>query len=157
MDFIAKHKNIVIVVIANILAAGLISIVLLAWNNAETNYDKSSISSYDCLITDVKLVNSLEDTETRVTFRDPNNNLQTLSVIGNETSRYIKDSTFTVYSDDGSHFELTEKGIISERIGALYYLLGASFIGFIAIIISIILCGFKGFIFILVLITFSLI
>lgn len=157
MDFIIKHKNIVIVVTVSILAAILINIVLFAWNNAETNYDRSSISLYDCLVTDVKLVNSFEETETRITFRDPNNNLQTLSVIGNETSKYIEGDTFTVYSDDGSHFELSEKGIIGERIDALYYLLGASFIGFIAIMISLVLCRFKGLIVSLLLIMFSLI
>ncbi len=157
MDFIIKHKKIILIIILNILAIILINIVLDNWNSAETNYDRSNISSYDCLITSVKVVNTGDDTETKITFRDPNNTLQTLSIIGDETSKYIEGNTLTVYSEDKHHFELTERGIINEHIGGLYYLLGASFIGFIAIVISIILCGFKGFIFSLVLITFSLI
>lgn len=157
MDFIIKHKKIILIIIVNILATILINIVLDNWNRAETNYDKSNISSYDCLITSVKVVNTGDDTETKITFRDPNNTLQTLSIIGDETSKYIEGNTLTVYSEDKHHFELTERGIVDEHIGGLYYLLGASFIGFIDIVISIILCGFKGFIFSLVLITFSLI
>lgn len=157
MDFIIKHKKIILIIIVNILATILINIVLDNWNRAETNYDKSNISSYDCLITSVKVVNTGDDTETKITFRDPNNTLQTLSIIGDETSKYIEGNTLTVYSEDKHHFELTERDIVDEHIGGLYYLLGASFIGFIAIVISIIFCGFKGFIFSLVLITFSLI
>lgn len=157
MDFIIKRKKIILIIIVNILATIIINIVLDNWNRAETNYDKSNISSYDCLIISVKVVNTVDDTETKITFRDPNNTLQTLSIIGDETSKYIEGNTLTVYSEDKHHFELTERGIIDEHIGGLYYLLGASFIGFIAIVISIILCGFKGFIFSLVLIIFSLI
>lgn len=157
MEFIIKHKKIILIIIVNILATILINIILDNWNSAETNYDKSNISSYDCLITSVKVVNTGDDTETKITFRDPNNTLQTLSIIGDETSKYIEGNTLTVYSEDKHHFELTERGIVDKHIGGLYYLLGASFIGFIAIIISIILCRVKGFIFSLFLVVFSLV
>lgn len=157
MDFIIKHKNLVITILINILAIILSNALLTAWNNAELNYDRSNIKSYECLITTVKLNITDDGTETKVTFRDPNNNLQTLFVSGNKMSKYIEGDTITVYSEDERHFELTEQGIVSDNVGGLFYLLGASLISMFVIIMSGVLCGWKGAVFSLFLIVFSLI